>query len=237
MRLLIIAAHVLLTLSAQASDTQQTAYVPDTMQFDTSNALRFVSNPLLGLADGGTIEFWVSAGWADAPGYAPVILSNHGEFGGVYEISITGNWQALQIQTGDKLGKVDFDFSDRRMHHVAIIDYGEEMAVFIDGKLVGGVTMSFADLPTTDFWIGASSNNQRGFIGAVAALRIWNIALTPEDVAAYALTDVESKDAPHPDLHALIGLSDFKNANFSVPEIIFIDEKGAVVSILTEQGE
>lgn len=199
-------------------------YTPDVAEFDSTNTLRFASNPVLSLVNGGTIEFWVAPAWEDDPGYAPVIVSNVPEGSApVYEISLTGAKDALGIQAGDQYGRITFDFSDGAMHHVAISDYMDSIYVMIDGAIVGAVQMSFLDSAGTDLWIGAGDGNGRPFAGAIAALRVWEGALPLEAIAEYALRDPHDAAAPHPSLDTLLAESDFQNNDLMVVPIVRVD--------------
>ncbi len=52
------------------------------------------------------------------------------------------------------------------------------------------------------------------FIGAVAALRIWDAALDPHDIITFAMKDINDTTGQHPELDALVGMSDFRNNGF-----------------------
>ncbi len=218
LRCWLLACMALVTLPIQAND----GYAPDTREFTGKNAMRFGSNPILSLEQGGAIEFWIAPAWQADPGYSPVILSNHGEQP-IYEIRISGAKDALEIQAGQQFGEIAFDFNDGGMHHVAILDFVDDLYVMIDGAIVGAVAMSFADTPGEELWIGGGNNNASPFVGAIAGIRIWEGAIDIETLADYALKDVRASQDPHPMLDALIGESDFRSDDFVVANTVEVD--------------
>jgi len=208
-----------LTAAAQA-----TGYVPDTIEFDGTSGVVFTSHPILTLPDGGTLEFWVAANWPENPGYDPVVLANADDSGVSYQVAVSAERDSLLFQSGDKLGRFDFDFSDGAMHHVGIVDFGDETWALIDGRLAGAVAMSFANLAADTLWVGAGNGNARPFTGAVAALRIWDVPLEPEVLADYALRDVTAADADHPEIQYLVGRSEFRSQDFYITESIVVTD-------------
>ena len=199
-------------------------YTPDTIEFPSSAPLAFDSAPILSLPEGGAIEFWVGTDWTDNPGYHPVILANGSAESPIYQISITANQDALLVQTGHDFGQFPFNFSDGRTHHVALLDFAEQMIAFVDGKLLGSVEMSIQPGPVSEFIVGSASGGKAPFIGAVSAIRIWDVPPEPEDTAGYALRDVNDASDPHPNLDNLVGISDFRNGTFSIVDSLVLNE-------------
>ncbi len=199
-------------------------YVPDTIEFPSSPPLVIASQPVLSLAEGGAIEFWVVTDWQDNPGYHPVILANGSADLPTYRISIAANQDALIVQSGQQYGQFSFDFSDGRTHHVALLVFEEQMVAFIDGKLAGAVSLSIQPGPSGPFMVGACADGSAPFIGAVSAVRIWDVPLEPEDIAGFALRDVNNASSSHPNIDNLVALSDFRNSAFSIVDSFVIDE-------------
>lgn len=202
----------LITLVAQAE------YVPDTIEFPQSAPLVINSQPVIALADGGAIEFWVVADWKANPGYHPVVLAHGSADTPLLEISIAAARDALIVRTGNTFGQFPFDFKDARTHHVAILDFDDHMVAFIDGKLTGAVAMSVKPGQADYLHIGSSEGGSAPFVGAISALRLWNMPLAPEDIANYALKDVRDPAAPHPELEHLVAISEFQNQGFAIVE-------------------
>lgn len=193
-----------------ASSANAQPYVPDTREFPGSAPLSFTSNPLLDLSDGGAIEFWVAADWSVSPGYHPTLLNRGVDPAPLYRIAISASREELLLQFGSKHGRVPFDFSDGQTHHVALLDFDDEVMVMIDGWLAGGVAMSIEPGPPAPLIVGANADGSAPFIGAISALRFWHSPMAPETIAAYALKDPTDPSAPHPDLAQLAAYSDFE---------------------------
>jgi len=199
---------------------QKTPYVPDIAEFDGTNGIAVEADPELTIRETGTIEFWVAPGWKTDPGYDPVVLSNAGPEGVLYLVSILADRKGIEVAAGDRSVYAAFDFTDEKMHFVAINDYGDELLIYVDAKLVGRFPgFSFEDLPSAGLWIGTGDGVSAPFKGAIAALRIWSYAIEPEDLVLYSLKDVsEDEEDIHPGLDYLQGISDFKNREFYIAE-------------------
>lgn len=194
-----------LTASAQSE------HVPDVAEFDGRQSYGFPAHDSLTLAAGSTIEFWVAADWATDPGYDPVVLSNVGPQGPLYTVAILGDRAGISLQAGHFVGALPADFSDGDMHHVALADFSDAIAVMVDGAVVGVFETSLPELPSAGLWVGSADGINAPFRGAVAGLRIWAAALEREVIAAFAARDIEDPNNPHPDLEMLVASSDFRD--------------------------
>jgi hypothetical protein len=197
------------------------AYIPDVAEFDGGGTYSFPAHPALVLADGGTIEFWVSADWSEDPGYDPVVVANAGSQGALYAIAILGGRDGISLQAGDFIGALPFDFSDGEMHHVAVVDMVDAVAMMVDGRVIGSLDANFKDLPSEGLWVGTADGFAAPFIGAIAGLRIWDVALSRADLVSYSIADVDDPSAPHPDLEALVAESDFSEATLAFNPLYF----------------
>ncbi len=194
----------------------QEAYTPDVVELDGSNGYAFPPSPELTLQNGATIEFWVQCDWEKDPGYDPVILSNAGPKGALYSIAILGDRSGLSLQAGDNIGSISYDFKIPQMNYVAIADFSEGAAVLVNGSVVGTLNFGFADRPSVGFWIGTADGATAPFKGAIAGLRLWDVALDRSDLVKYSTEDVTRPDAQHPDINALIAKSDFQNITLNI---------------------
>lgn len=194
-------------------------YTPDIIEFDGTNNLSFPPDSALTLNGGGTIEFWVAPDWQKTPDYEPVILSNTGELGPSYLVTMLQDKLGVAVYAGDNRLEAPFDFTDGQMHFVAIVDLGDELNVLIDNLLVATGRMTFVDLPSSGFWIGTSDGENFPFVGAVAGMRIWDTPLDPYTLIEFAMQDIETPSADHPDLDFLIGVSRFRTQSFYLQPI------------------
>lgn len=190
----------------------QEGYTPYVAEFDGTNGYEFEASESLNVRDGATIEFWIQCDWKTDPGYDPVVLSNIGEEGSLYTVSVLGDRSGISLQSGDYIGTVDYDFSVQRMSHVAIVDFSDSSsAVMVNGSVVGTFNFGFSESRSAGFWIASADGAQSPFVGAIADVRIWDVVLDRRDIVDYSIRDVFDADAPHPEISALIAQSDFQN--------------------------
>jgi hypothetical protein len=206
--------------SVAAADSEP--YQPDILTLDGEQSYVFKSDNRLSIWDGGTIEFWVAADWTEAPEYNPVILSNVGKDGLLYEIAMRADKKGLTIQSGKMLGGITFDFDDPQLHHVGLVNLGDQVIVMIDGKIVGATSLQFKDISSTELHLGASAGGSAPFHGAIAGLRIWDKAIGPETLVKFSWADSTSDTSVHPDLAFLSGHSDFNTKDFYIIEKFII---------------
>jgi len=104
----------------------------------------------------------------------------------------------LQLATSNgNLTNSDLQFDGNKWYHVAVTFKEGEAKIYIDG--IEKASKNFSRLKTVSlgtkhsdesggkarcFWIGYSYNEQRFFNGSVAEVRIWNRALTAEEIQA-----------------------------------------------------
>ena len=195
-------------------------YTPDLAEFSGADSLAFPPDGSLDLAGGGTIEFWVQPDWREDPGFDPAIVSNIGKQGPSYMIVMLGSRKGIGVMAGDRFETLPFDFTDGKLHYVAISDFGENnLLVMVDNKVVGSMPIGFRSLPSSGFFIGSADGTENQFKGAIAGMRIWDLPVDPDDLAIYAMQPlVDADGAPHPDISALVGVSDFRKRTFSLIE-------------------
>ena len=218
----------LLLLSLCAATTGAEQYTPDVAEFDGTTSLTFDPSPQLVLADGGTIEFWVVPDWTSDPGYDPVIICNAGPEGASYLVAMLRDRDGIAIAAGEDEDVVTFDFSDGQLHHVAVVQYEDGTAVFVDGEVAGTSDLRFQDLPSVGVWVGSIDGENNAFRGAIAGLRVWDVAVPQEELVAYALEDIFAGD--HPDLAWLSAMSDFRAG-----ELLLVEAESAAMA--AEEGE
>lgn len=190
-------------------------YTPDILELDGGDGLEFFPEESYNISGYGTVEFWVIPDWQEDPGFDPVILSNAGEQGPSYLVALLRGRDGLGLVTGNREEIVAFDFTDGKMHHVAINDYGDALLVYIDHILVGRFDAGFQQLPSSGLWVGTADGTLSPFVGAVAALRFWGVPVEPDDLKKYARKDIFGGNG-HPDLDYLTAVSDFANGDITV---------------------
>jgi hypothetical protein len=194
-----------------AAHAQQKA---DFAYFDGDNTLTFPDHYSLDIGPTGVVEFWVSAGWDDAD-MAPVALSYVGVYGPRYALGITPDKKGLVFYSGEDFGVVAADFSDGKLHHVAVFTYDKLTDAYVDGAYAGTYPLGYGDVYGSTFNIGSLDGVSRKFTGYVGRVRIWDRALPVATVLERRNTDYLSKKgalAANPVYQALIGLSNFTGA-------------------------
>jgi len=194
------------------------AYTPDIGTFTgKDDSIVLPPDDRLEIAGGGTIEFWVSAGWTKDPGYDPVVIANAGPQGPSYMIFISGERDAIGVAVGDKVEMASFNFDDTRQHFVAVSDFGGEILLSIDNQPVATLPLGFAALPSSGLFIGSADGVTAPFTGKISGLRIWDTAVEPDVLAIYALNPlVGANGSVHPDIDSLVGVSVFDKRGFAL---------------------
>lgn len=89
---------------------------------------------------------------------------------------------------GSTLSALDNPLSLNRWYHVATVDNGSTLKLYIDGVEVASVSSSERDpvnlgyYYNSAFCIGRSANDYRRFNGMVSEARVWSRALTPTEL-------------------------------------------------------
>lgn len=203
-----------LTILAMIAAPLSAQYTPDVLELDGTETLQFPADDRMVLTGGSTIEFWVQPDWTSDPGYDPVILANSGPEGPLYLVAMLRDRDGLGIMIGGQSAIAAFDFTDGKMHHIAIIDDGTSVAMLVDGTPVGIAELTSKALPSNGFWIGSADGENGAFPGAIASLRIWDVAVSQANLRAFAGADIGDDVRVHPDLEYLVGVSDFTNQDF-----------------------
>lgn len=186
-------------------------FYPVLAKFDGHSALSYPPSVALEFSGGATIEFWVYAGWTDNPGYDPAIMSYTGPNGPRWAFLVTADRKSFEIIAGSNASKMQADFSDRMLHHLAIIALGDSLEVLFDDLPIGTTSFGFADLPVSDLWIGAFRGLSY-FNGQIGNIRIWDAALQPSALMEHSREPVYVAGLnAHPNVGELVGLSTFGN--------------------------
>lgn len=203
-------------LAMLSATTLAQDYTPDVLELDGTDSLDFDPASQLALADGGTIEFWVAPGWTSDPGFDPVIICSAGPEGASFLIAMLRDRGGIAIAAGGEEDVATFDFTDGQLHHVAISQFEDGTAVFVDGQVQGTSDFRFLDLPSAGVWIGSIDGENNHFTGAIGGMRIWNAVIEQESLVEFALKDIFTGN--HPELEYLSALSDFANRDLLLVE-------------------
>ncbi len=199
----------------QAAETgpvvSESGYAIDVLRLDGTNDLGIEPDVQLEPAQQTTIEFWVQADWSSNPGFDPVVVSNPGDEGVSYLVAIDGERDGLVVAAGDKIDVAPFDFSDGKMHHVALIDYGGTTTVLVDDENVAELELGFEPMDSQGLFFGSFNGGDELFTGSIGAFRQWDVAVNANVVRQFRQRDATDPANPHPDLEHLAAISDFGN--------------------------
>lgn len=201
---------------APTSIVSENGYAIDVLELDGTDTLAFDPAPAFEPASQSTIEFWVQPKWEETPEFDPVVLASSGTDGAAYLIAIQREKDGLSVISGDQVDVTPFDFNDGELHHVALIDLGGPVGVVIDGELIDELDMTFQAMETEGFYIGSANGGEDGFEGIIGGLRIWDAAVTMDNLVKFQRKDVLAEDDPHPDLDYLSVISDFTQEDIVV---------------------
>lgn len=162
-------------------------------------------------AEQSTIEFWVQADWTSAPEFDPVIVSSPGEEGVSYLVAIDRDRDGIIVGGGDTVDTAPFDFTDGRMHHVALIDYGGSTTLLIDDQSIAELPLGFSPMESQGLFFGSFNGGEERFTGKIGGFRQWDVAVSASTVRQFRLKDATNAENPHPDLEHLAVISDFGN--------------------------
>lgn len=212
---LLLSALLLLPAWVQAAD-----YQPDIREFSNQDDLGFPGDEAFGFGEQATLEFWAAAGWDQDPGHDPVLVYHADEEGFIYVLAMLADRSGLTLQAGDSADELAFDFTDGRLHHIALVHLGDTAAVMIDGQILGRMDMQIPPRTGSTFRLGSAPGPTAAFQGALGGLRIWRIALERETLIDFALANPFSAAAPHPDLEDLAAYSALNEDTIDlIPEI------------------
>ncbi len=214
---LVFASLFSLTMSLQA--LAKDGYSPDVANFEGSTSLALGADPAFDPTGTNTIEFWVAADWSNDPGYDPVIMSNASASDIGYLIAILRDRDGLGIVSGETEVMTAFDFSDGRLHHVAIVEGDGQLEVIIDGKVRATHAIDLVEKTGAELWIGTADGKTAPFMGAIGQVRIWQSAIPVQTLRAFVMADVLSETSgDHPKISALKAMSDFSDMTMLIAD-------------------
>lgn len=185
-----VAAAALAVLASTA--TAQTLEADEVVVFDGQSRLDYPGSPALVPGFPATLEFWIAPAWQDPLAYDPCVVSSMGLEQVNYAVHIGADRQSIGLFVGDRHARLPFDFSDGRMHHVALLSYGPELTeVRINGASVGTLGLGLGNGPSLSFHLGSLDAEQAPLVGALARVRLWDSLLDeqtpPENLRAQSL--------------------------------------------------
>ncbi|MEN8160342.1 MAG: LamG domain-containing protein, partial [Myxococcota bacterium] len=229
----VLVALLVLATSAYAQDEEATTFTP--LVLDGQTSIEVEPSPALALGEASTIEFWIATAWEDEDGVEsfPAVLGRREPYEGSepegfaaatqYSVHLTPDRQAIGLFDGTRFASVPFDFSDGRLHHVALVTEGDRTTIYVDREARGTVEVGLGEPSELPLHVGSSDGGSELFMGVLPSVRLWRSALTAEQVGAIAevLGAPEDEGAP---LDDLVAYSDFTG---EAPEIVVLEDVAA----------
>ena len=198
-------------------------YTPDVMEFSGASTIGAEPDPAFSPAAAFTIEFWVAAGWESDPGYDPVVVAYGGLDTQTYSISVLRDRDGIGVLTGETELIAGYDFSDQKLHHVAVVAEDNAIAIVIDGQVRASFNETLLTGASDGLWVGTLDGETAPFIGAIGQMRFWKAALSVEALAAFATADIMSPNSgDHPYLDNISAISDF-----TAPALLIADSENS----------
>ena len=116
-------------------------------------------------------------------------------FGGYYDYGINlyagsnNSGGAIRIELPGVLTLTgEIDLRDNQWHHVSVVYDGSQLTIWIDGIIdvsqnaSGGIQIPNTTYAGGEFYLGRGNHTSEFFIGDMAYVSLWDIALTPEEI-------------------------------------------------------
>ncbi|MCM0590374.1 MAG: Calx-beta domain-containing protein [Gloeotrichia echinulata DEX184] len=166
--------------------------VNDYVTIPDSDAIDFDTN------DNFTLEAWIKADpnqanlssfdnmiiekWSGGGSY-PFVLrylnGGNGSSGGLIAVARYDGSNNPAIVSKTKV-------NDGNFHHIAFVKNGEQLSLYVDGKIEGATTDTTSNTTRNNsaLFLGRRGNNSYSFKGGIDDVRIWNKARTQEEIQA-----------------------------------------------------
>ncbi|UCE49443.1 MAG: carbohydrate binding domain-containing protein, partial [Phycisphaerales bacterium] len=182
-----------------------------------------------GAAEEVAADFTLAA-WAKL---APVTVGNYGGIGGrlMYDgtnyfgfavVRHSSNVYRLWVGDGTadlakSAASSDVMYTDTEWHHVAGVREGRTNALYIDGVRQASTTLTDFVPSQQFFYIGRqySTQTDRTFVGLIDDVRLYNKALTADQIAEVMLGNTKTAGNPVPDRDALLDIRDISSLGWS----------------------
>ncbi|UCF16980.1 MAG: LamG domain-containing protein, partial [Phycisphaerales bacterium] len=202
------------------SDRQSVpGYDGEAIEFDgASNTVLLGAGPSLS----GTTDFSTSAWIRKSAASAGVIIQQrNGGYNGEYRFMVNGNGQLSLMIYGDSDYQYDFStamtVNDGSWHHVAAVRQGPSGYIYVDGKLEASDTGTVRSLDSSiQVGIGADIRDSVNYFnGAIDDVRLYDKALTQDEIKQVMRGDPLLAWGPQPQRHASVDIRDIDSLSWS----------------------
>ncbi|MEN8158933.1 MAG: MAC/perforin domain-containing protein [Myxococcota bacterium] len=189
-----VALAIGLLLQASAADAQDQ---PEPIVFDGRSTLSLAPHEDMERGgDEGSVDAWLAALWQSDPGYDPCLVAMRKPPAGEgrsaaaratrFSVHIGAGRDRIGLSNGRSTAWLPFDFSDGEYHHVALATRGPSTEVVVDGQPLGALPIGFGAGRDVPLQLGSADGQSDFFLGAVLSVRLWNKALSSDDLADLA---------------------------------------------------
>jgi hypothetical protein len=162
------------------------------VRFDGTTGVSIVPySPVLNPSGPFTIEFWAQLSVSGF--YSPISSMVRPARSAGYEFYVAGNFSGYEFHTasGGAYNMITGSGTAPNVgtwYHVAGVWDGSEIALYIDGYLIGTSTNPpFVANSSTPFYVGSRSDGTRYFAGSMSDVAFYNYALTPTQLQNHVL--------------------------------------------------
>lgn len=211
-------AQILPDTAPPATSAALEEYSPDIAVFDGETTFGFTANRAFQPDEDFTIELWTATGWTVEPDHEPVILSSGDLEGPEFVLAIFAEKDGLSLWIDGAEFIAAHDFSNNKLHHIAMVWDGGELALVVNGDVLANFDTPPPDLQGAPLWIGSAGGEGFAYEGLIGQVRFWDAALDLESLRAFALADVSSSEDEHPYLDDLRAISAFDENTILIVE-------------------
>jgi uncharacterized repeat protein (TIGR03803 family) len=195
------------TLQIQSNDCSESSY-SFVLQGNgiTNNALYWdgvddyvsIANQTVLETDNGTIEAWIRPDWVSGSngGQNPCILAMRNSTGTRYSLHIQDNYSGIGLWNGINYFVLPFGFVKGQWYHIALVDYGTNSYIYINGDFMGNLNNAFntaiTGKPLTIGWSNQLTNEY--FTGQIDEVRIWGDVRTCTEIKAYRNCELKGNE-------------------------------------------
>lgn len=223
------------TLNGAVLTADRFGIAQSTYKFDgTNDNIRVTNSSLLNFSNSITVNFWIYIDELYDREQYPI---SHGNWENRWKVSISNNRVRWTIKTNNGVTDLDSEsiIAEGQWYNVTGLYSGSDMELYINGKLdaikywSGSINSSSYDLTVGQV---LPDNNQYNFNGKLDEIRLYDYALTSDEIKSFydLETSVNDKENENLTLHSQL-YQNYPNPFNSQTKIIFQLNKTSVVTI------
>ena len=186
--------------STDSNPTADDLFRPVVFSKSNERSVTF-DGPMLGSV--GTIELVLAADEGTETDL-PSALLTHGSGSHLgFALLTDASRKRIGLTNGRRTEWVNADLSDGDFHHLAVVTTKDLSEVYLDDKYLGYLKAGYGPVADLAFQLGGKVEGRSPFVGQIATLRLWNTALSSDELAAMKFYGAPPESHPrHSDLLA-----------------------------------